>query len=895
MKKLILVDGYSLAFRAFFAIPVDTMVTSSGQHTNALYGFLSMVIGLIEEQRPTHMAIALDRSEPTFRDGLNAAYKAHRPETHPGLRTQLELLERAITSLGLVVVSKAGFEADDVLAALSDLGRNEEMETIVVTGDRDSFQLVSDPYVKVLYNRRGVSDYLMLDEAGVIAKVGAEPSVYPFLAAMRGDPSDNLAGIPGIGVKTAAKLAHEYRSVDNLLANLDALPPKLAASLRDNLDTLKLNASLTPLQHHLDLDVALDDLALAPIDDAKAGEFFDFMESKRLAARAFKAWDYIGHLPGSRDSGSASEVPRADQTVLSDLQLFFAMREKLEPRWGVAVQWAHEAGRSRITTLALAGCMRGSPKEIVSAAEEVPAQDEAGFLKGVLDSVGGVAVTGVSLKELLRRLLELSLPLPDIDMDLGLAAYVMDSSLGDYSLGFLLGHYREQVPQLNSPSTPTGAAADLFSAGDTTAAAREAAESLLLAEVLRGEIQGAEMGWLYEKVEQPLLVVLAKMEAAGIGVDREVLVELAKEFVAEAARLGESIRAMAGRNLNVNSTKQLGEVLFGELGLVPPKKTKTGFSTDAQTLEKLRGSHPIIEEILRYREVEKLRSTYGQSLIAEVAPDGRIHATFNQMVARTGRLSSDHPNLHNIPIRTEIGKRFRYAFVAPSGSKLVVADYSQIELRVIAHLSGDPGLIEAFTSGADIHTRTAARVFGVDPAEVTSPQRAKAKMVAYGLAYGMEAYGLASRLNVEVPEAESILRSFFEAFPSVRRYMDEVVEKARSLGYTETEFGRRRRIPELLDENFRIRQAAERQAMNSGIQGLAADIFKIALVNLDRALDPAQGFVVLQVHDEILVEAKVQYAQEIRDTVAKTMESAAQLRVPLTVNSYVVQRWGEAK
>jgi DNA polymerase-1 len=385
------------------------------------------------------------------------------------------------------------------------------------------------------------------------------------------------------------------------------------------------------------------------------------------------------------------------------------------------------------------------------------------------------------------------------------------------------------------------------------------------------------------------------MEAAGIAVDAEHLRSLAREFSQEVVRLAESICQLAGRSFNVNSTKQLGEVLFDDLGLVPPKKTKTGYSTDAQSLEKLRGVHPIVEEVIRYREVEKLRSTYGDSLISEVAPDGRIHATFNQMVARTGRLSSDHPNLHNIPIRTEIGKRFRYAFVAPPGSKLVVADYSQVELRVIAHLSGDPGLIEAFTTGVDIHTATASRVFGVPPSKVTSQQRAKAKMVAYGLAYGMEAYGLAARLNVDVPEAEEILNSFFAAFPSVRSYMDEVVAKAKQLGYTETEFGRRRRIPELRDDNYRVRQAAERQAMNSGIQGLAADIFKIALVNLDRTLQRDQAVLVLQVHDEVLVEAKDEHAAAVREIVVKAMESAAKLRVPLPVNSYVVSSWGDAK
>ncbi|MDA8386147.1 MAG: DNA polymerase I [Actinomycetota bacterium] len=891
MDKLILVDGYSLAFRAFFAIPVDTMVTSSGQHTNAIYGFTTMLVGLIEEQKPTHMAVALDLPGPTFRDELNPDYKAHRPETHPGLKSQLEMLERAVRSLGIAVFSKAGYEADDVLATLAERAAESGMDTIVVTGDRDSFQLVKDPFIRVLYNRRGVSDYLMLDEAGVIAKVGASPKVYPFLAALRGDPSDNLPGLPGIGDKTAARLAETYQSVDGLIEHLEALSPKVAGSVSENLDRLRLNMALIPLKRDLEIDAELEDMRLGPLDDEAAQGFFDLIESKRLAGRVLRAYDYIGHTGTKHGTPAPTETVRMrDLGSLEDLGANLGSGAKV----GFAIGWSGQAGRSPLSALALAVRPAGGT-EVLCYGEEVSRSQEVERLGSLRAALEGAAVVGFGCKEFFRRLVTLGIEPPVLSADIGLGMYLLDASVGDYDLAGARERWARELPHLDGAREEVQEAGGLFDDDQLPALLDEAASCVLLEPALRREIDGASMTWLLDELELPLLQALARMEAAGIAVDADHLRSLAREFSQEARRLADSICQMAGKTFNVNSTKQLGEVLFDELGLTPPKKTKTGYSTDAQSLEKLRGVHPIVEEVISYREVEKLRSTYGDSLISEVAPDNRIHATFNQMVARTGRLSSDHPNLHNIPIRTDIGKRFRFAFVAPPGRKLVVADYSQVELRVIAHLSGDPGLIEAFTTGVDIHTVTASRVFGVDPAEVTSQQRAKAKMVAYGLAYGMEAYGLAARLNVEVSEAEEILKSFFAAFPSVRSYMDEVVVKAKRLGYTETEFGRRRRIPELRDDNYRVRQAAERQAMNSGIQGLAADIFKIALVNLDRTLDRNQAFLVLQVHDEVLVEAKQEAAAQVRDVVVQAMESAARLSVPLVVNSYVVSSWGDAK
>ncbi len=894
--KLVVVDGYSLAFRAFFAIPVDTMVTSNGQHTNALYGFLSMIDGLLEGQRPTHMVVALDRQEPTFRDVLNPDYKAHRPETHPGLVSQLELLERAIGALGIKVVAVPGFEADDILATFAEIGKTNSIETVLVTGDRDSFQLVADPYVKVLYNRRGVSDYLMLDEAGVVEKVEATPEVYAFLAALRGDPSDNLFGVPGVGPKTAARLANDYRNPKRLFENLDALSPKLAQSIRDNVERIELNYKLAQLVKDVSFDLSLDDLVLEPLQLSRAKEFFDFLESKRLYQRTIEAFSYLGNAFVGDDSEHAG-VEGSDHKN----QIIFESRSSLDSllaetdlgALSLDFDYQGEPGRSPVSRILFARVVDNGFGHIF----RLDIENEPLQLGRLLAQLEKTPLVGFGFKEFIRRCLSLGLKPALSFIDLGLEGYLADSTLGAYDANsvserFLPLWSRSTLDESNSKLP------DLFSSSGHRAIGvmeNVAKGNLALAQALEIEVDDSKLRWLLETIELPLVTVLAKMEAYGIQVDRDYLVALKNQYMIQARTLADQIQAAAGRSFNVNSPKQLGEILFVELKLAPPKKTKTGFSTDAQSLEKLKDSHPIIPLILQYREVEKLRSTYGETLIAEIGDDQKIHASFSQVVARTGRLSSDHPNLHNIPIRTEEGKKFRHAFIAPVGHKLIVADYSQIELRVIAHLSQDPGLVKAFKDGDDIHTQTAAAVFGVDASQVTSIQRAKAKMVAYGLAYGMEAYGLAMRLNVEVPEADAILRGFFAAFPSVRGYMDRVILDARRLGYTETEFGRRRKIPDISDTNFRIRQGAERQAMNAGIQGLAADIFKLALVRLDDVLDSRCARIVLQVHDEVIVECVQEKAQVTSELVKSTLEGVASLRVPLVVNSYIVNSWGDAK
>lgn len=895
VAKLLVLDGFSLAFRAFFALP-ETMITSSGQYTNAIHGFTSMLLNLVKDHQPTHIAVAFDHPDPTFRDKLSPQYKGTRKKAPESLLPQLSLIAHVVESLGIPIVEAAGYEADDVIATIAEIAKAKRLPTIVVTGDRDSFQLVSDPYVKVLYNRRGVSDYELLDEDGVEKRMGVRPELYPELAALRGDPSDNIPGVPGVGEKTAARLINDFGSVEEVLKHLDSFSPKLKASLSDYRDQLALNVKLTPLVRDVPLDISLDDLELGPWNPRPTEELFRFLELR-------KTWDRTLAIFGSRIANAGGPVhepehKRSVTTVMSPVEAVAFVESLPDDERAVYLEvlWIGVPGRSEPASMALAesGASNGSRMMVVPPA----VLSAPGAANQIFESISQrcSSVDGVGLKEVLRYLYSTFRILFPVGIDGAVAGYLLDPSAPGYDLDSLAAEW------LGSPFSGFGT--ESISGGLSLGLEQDREEAILAGRVGAGvktvsrigeALAGRSLEDLYANVERPLITVLAKMEALGILVDKGYLSRLQREFATEAFDLQKEIQEIAGQSFNVNSTQQLGKVLFEKLGLPPLKRTKTGYSTDARSLERLVGMHPVIEKIMRYREVEKLRSTYGEGLISEIASDGRIHASFSQTVARTGRLSSDHPNLHNIPIRTEDGRRFRNAFIAPEGRRLVIADYSQIELRVIAHLSKDPGLVEAFAHGIDIHRQTASYTFGVPLAEVTPSQRNKAKMVAYGLAYGMEAYGLSQRLGISVPEADEILRAFFAAFPEVSSYMKQTVDKARRDGFTTTEFGRIRPLPELSSHNLRLREAAERQAMNAGIQGLAADIFKIALVKLDKELVSFDGDIVLQVHDEVLVECGVREVNEIEALVKRVLEGAVELSVPLEVNVYSGTSWADAK
>jgi DNA polymerase-1 len=888
MGTYLLVDGNSLTYRAFFALPSD-MATASGQVTNAVFGFTSMLIYVIREQQPDGILVAFDRPEPTFRHDAEPEYKAQREAAPDILRQQMGLVRQVLDALGIQQVEAAGWEADDLIATAADAIVARGDRVIIVTGDRDSYQLVRDPHVRVLYNKRGVSDYALYDEAGIEEKTGVRPELYPQYAALRGDPSDNLPGVPGVGEKTAAKLISQYGGLDGIFANADKQTPKLRDNLVANEERARKNLALMQLRHDAPIDsVDLDDLAVTP-KPAEVKRLFDFLEFRTLGDRLA---DALGSGSGIEPSAPRDELVSEVTTI--DVAAEAAAAIAAQAVLDVAGVWEGERGRTPLTGVAFV------TDASMSAVAWVPAElltDPA--VAGAL--AAHRHVRGHNAKDMMRSLLAIDVDLRGLQLDTAIAAYLIDPAEARYELADLITKFTPFAPPSDDAAVAGKLDLDGTAVTDAERAGRDALAVHHIAEPIEASLAAQGMADLYHSIENPLVRVLAKMEHVGVGVDAQTLRDINARLTAEVEALGAELREVAGKpDLNLNSPTQLRALLFDERELSPMgvKKTKSGYSTDAQTLEKLRDAWPeFIVPLLRHREVEKLRGTYGEGLLHEVAPDGRIHATFNQTVARTGRLSSDKPNLHNIPVRSDEGRVFRTAFVPSPGRTLLVADYNQIELRCIAHLAHDPGLIEAFTGGQDIHNATAARVFDVDPAAVTLDQRSKAKMVSYGLAYGMEAYGLGQRLNIPTDEAAKILEAYFEAFPNVKAYMDATVQEARKNGYTSTLFGRRRPIPELLDSNWRIRQAGERQAMNAGIQGLAADIFKVALVRIDEALESAgcESTLVLQVHDEVIVEVPEHERDTVGPMVVDLMRHAAELDVPLEVNVAWGDTWASAK
>ncbi len=907
MSKLLLLDGNSLTYRAFFAVPED-MATRSGQPTGAVFGFTSMLINLLRDHRPDAIAVCFDRREPTFRHTAAPEYKAHRDETPATLIDQLGLVRQVLESLSIPAFDCAGFEADDLLATLASEGERRGDDVLIVSGDRDVYQLVHDPRIQVLYNRRGVTDYALYDEAGIAERTGVTPDLYVQYAALRGDPSDNLPGVPGVGEKTAAKLLNKYGSVEALLAAAAEQTPKLAENLAAHGDNVRRNVELMTLRTDAPIDATPADLQWSGFDADLVTRTFEFLEFGTLHARlrdALAGTSLDGLLVPSASSPEAAQLSEVQLLPVdadggaSAAGLLSELSRRDEP---VALGFTVEADGG-LGVLAIA--VDPSQGEVLALGPHDLAVSEIAAECARLLGADGPGVHVHQAKELMRALARLPgdgaacAALAGLAVDTSIAAYLIHPSEGRDELSALLA--RHCGTELAGGGTELQLGFDDLDADgptDGVVAGRDALAVATLAPVLDQQLDSLGMSDLYRDVERPLISVLARMETAGIGVDRGELESLRDHLTGEVFALEAEVRELAGRDdLNVNSPKQLAEVLFEDLGLTPQRKTKTGYSTSAAALESLRGEHRIVDRLLAFREVEKLRSTYGVSLLECVEPDGRIHATFNQTVARTGRLSSEDPNLHNIPVRTEQGRLFRRAFVPADGCELLIADYNQIELRVIAHLSGDPGLVGAFEAGHDIHSATAASLFGISPAEVDPRQRSVAKMVSYGLAYGMEAYGLGQRLGVPTGEAAEILDAYFEAFPKVRSFMDGVVEQSRERGYTETAFGRRRPLPELTSRNFRVRQAAERQAMNAPIQGLAADIFKVALIRLDEALQAraAASRLVLQVHDEVILEVPPDEAAEVTDLTVDVMRNAAELAVPLEVHVAAGATWADAK
>lgn len=965
-RRFLFLDGSSLAYRAWYALPQE-LATSSGVQTNAVVGFASMLERLVTDQKPTGVAVAMDRPEPTFRDSMVEGYKEGRPATPDSLIVQMDYIRQMCSVLGIPTVEKEGLEADDFLATMATRAKEDQDEAIVVTGDRDCLQLVEDPYVRVLYNKRGVTDYELFDEARVLQRYGIPPRLYVAYAAMRGDQSDNLPGVPGIGEKRASALLNQYGSLEGIYAHLDELTPKQREAFLESKERVFLNVELMTLKRDCELPFDLDDLRLGQVDQKAAKEFFDLLE---MANRGPKLVAVMGSLganspnmpatpgrppmpeqaatpghatkPGqAADPNMAATPGQATPLGSGEPDASWSCRQvgplevggllsELQSQGSICLLgwWAGDPGRSELLGLLVASTQAtNSSNSLGDTALLLDQQDLVDFhdtLAGMLSQASGGSSEGTNTgeprlvvqawqaKEIMRSLAPLGIDFANLDIDVNVAAYLLDPALGALEPKEL----SRRLSSMGSPEaafTSTNTAQRELLLTSTKESEKNSSEpeipspvlsgnleaTRVLGSLLRHQLQVTGQEELYDEIERPLVRVLARMEVRGIAVDLDTLREIASDMDKATARLREKVWQLAGREFNLGSVPQLRKLLYEDLGLSPArtKKTKTGLSTDASTLEQMTDQHPIVQAILDYREAEKLRSTYGSSLIETVGPDGRIHATFRQTVARTGRLSSENPNLHNIPVRTNEGRRLREAFVAAPGMQLCVGDYDQIELRVIAHLSQDPGLIQAFQDGVDIHRFVASQVFGVPPEAVTPEQRERAKMVDYGLSYGMEGYGLARRLGIEVDEANAILDRYFESFPGVKALMEDSVRMAREKGYTETPLHRRRPIGDLHHPNRNVRLAAERQAMNAGTQGFAADLFKLALVKLDNELERrgCRAGIVLQVHDEILLEAPPEERETVEELMRSSMVNAYPLSVPVVAKIGWGRNWREAK
>ncbi|WP_239377558.1 DNA polymerase I [Frankia sp. Cj5] len=884
--RLLLLDGHSLAYRAFFALPVENFATTTGQPTNAVYGFTSMLINVLRDERPTHVAVAWDLPTPTFRHLQYEEYKAGRAEAPEDFVGQVSLIQQVCDALAVTGVSAAGYEADDVIATLAAEGAAVGMRVLVVTGDRDALQLVTDQ-VTVLMTRRGISDMTRFTPAEVEAKYGLTPVQYPDFAALRGDPSDNLPSVPGVGEKTATKWIQQFGSLAELVDRADEVGGKVGGSLRAHLASVIRNRTLTELARDVPLELSPADLRLRPWDREAVHQLFDTLQFRTLRERLYTALATV--------EPAAEEGFEVATRVLGpgEVPAWLAEHAHGGGRVGLYIRGSWGRGTGIVTALALA-TIDGAGAWIDPA--ELTVADENALARWAADADQPKAAHDV--KGPMSALAARGLSLAGVTSDTALAAYLALPGQRGFDLADLVLRYLRR--DLRAQGSDTGQLTiDGSDEADAAAADVVRARACLeLANVLDAELVRRGATALLHDVELPLVGVLAGMERAGIAADTDHLMELQKHYAAEVAAVSGQAHEIVGRPFNLSSPKQLQVILFDELGLPKTKKIKTGYTTDADALVWLatQADHPLLAVLLRHRDVARMR-TVVDSLIPMIDDAGRVHTTFNQMIAATGRLSSTDPNLQNIPIRTAEGRQIRRAFIVGAGyESLLTADYSQIEMRIMAHLSGDAGLIEAFASGEDLHTYVAAQAFGL-PVDAVDPElRRRIKAMSYGLAYGLSAYGLASQLGIHPEEARAQMETYFARFGGVRDFLRGVVEQARADGYTQTIMGRRRYLPDLTSDNAQRRQMAERMALNAPIQGSAADIIKIAMLGVDRALRDRRlrSRLLLQVHDELVLEIAPGERAEVEALVRAEMGTAYQLSVPLDVSVGCGLTWDDA-
>ncbi|MGW0175960.1 DNA polymerase I [Rhodococcus sp. NPDC003322] len=886
---LLLLDGHSLAYRAFFALPAENFKTHSGQTTNAVYGFTSMLINLLRDEQPTHVAAAFDVSRQTFRAEAFPEYKANRAKTPDEFKGQVEITKEVLGAMGIPVMAEAGFEADDIIATLTTQATEQGFRVLVCTGDRDSLQLVTDD-VTVLYPRKGVSDLTRFTPAAVEEKYGLTPRQYPDYAALRGDPSDNLPGIPGVGEKTAAKWIREYGSLTDLVDRVDEVRGKVGDSLRANLSSVVMNRQLTEMVRDVPLPYTPEQLALAPWDRDKIHALFDDLEFRVLRDRLF---DTLASAEPEAEEGF--EV-RGGVLAPGEVAGWLDAHVRDGARAALSVVGAGTPYGGDVTAVAIAAADGEGGYVLASTVTE---EDETALAAWLADADVPKALH--EAKAAIHALRGRGWTLGGLTSDTALAAYLVRPGQRSFNLDDLSLRYLKRELRVED-----GGEAQLSLLDDEDDAEAKAAETeilraravLDLAAAFDTELAAIESARLLTDLELPLLGVLADVEGTGIAVDTDHLHDLQSTFADRVAAAANAAYEVIGEQINLGSPKQLQVVLFEKLEMPKTKKTKTGYTTDAAALESLfeKTEHPFLEHLLAHRDATRLKVTV-DGLLKSVADDGRIHTTFNQTVAATGRLSSTEPNLQNIPVRTDAGRQIRDGFVVGAGyESLMTADYSQIEMRIMAHLSKDEGLIEAFNTGEDLHSFVGSRAFGVPIEEVTAELRRRVKAMSYGLAYGLSAYGLAQQLKISTEEAKSQMDAYFARFGGVRDYLHEVVEQARKDGYTSTLFGRRRYLPDLNSDNRQRREVAERAALNAPIQGTAADIIKVAMIDVQAALRESglRSRMLLQVHDELVLEVAAGEREAVEALVREKMAGAIELSVPLDVSVGDGRSWDAA-
>ncbi|MDX6396392.1 MAG: polymerase [Streptosporangiaceae bacterium] len=901
--RLLLLDGHSLAYRAFFALPAENFSTTTGQPTNAVYGFTAMLINVLRDEQPTHVAVAFDRSEPTFRHEQYVEYKANRRETPADFRGQLSLIFEVLDALGIPRLSLAGYEADDIIATLATLANAAGMQVLIVTGDRDALQLVNED-ITVLMTRRGISDMTRFTPQEVTAKYGLTPVQYPDFAAIRGDPSDNLPNIPGVGEKTAAKWVAEFGSLTEIVDRIGEIKGKAGDALRERLGDVLRNRRLTELARDVPLDSGPHDLRPVPWNRDQIHQLFDTLQFRVLRDRLYTT------LPNGIDWATPAPQPAAGEGTGQAFDVDVSL-----PGPGELAGWLdeHASGEGRAGLAASGNWLRGTgvldglalatPDGAGAFLDPVTLteEDEGALAAWLADPARPKAMHDA--KGPMHALAARGLELAGLSTDTALAAYLALPGQRSFDLADRVQHYLHK--ELRDDAATTGQLT-LDLSGDEEDSGLQAATALVvraratveLADALDADLATRGATELLRDVELPLVGVLAQMERAGIAADTDHFADMSASLGGEVKAAEQAAFAIIGHEFNLGSPKQLQEVLFTELGLPKTKRIKTGYTTDSEALTGLlaQTGHPVLEHLLRHRDVARLKSIV-DSLIPMADEDGRIHTTYNQMIAATGRLSSTDPNLQNIPIRTEEGRRIRRGFIVGAGyESLLTADYSQIELRIMAHLSQDEALEEAFSSGRDFHAETASRVFSVPADQVTGEMRSKIKAMNYGLAYGLSAYGLSQQLRITPDEARVLMDEYFQQFGGIRDYLNEVVAQARKDGYTQTILGRRRYLPDLTSDNRQRREMAERMALNAPIQGSAADIIKVAMLRVhhelrERAL---RSRMLLQVHDELVFEVAPGELAALSELVSQTMGGAFGLKVPLSVSLGTGRSWAEA-